>query len=176
MKTADKAILGACRKADITREQFFSKTRNQMVVRARMLASVLLREQGYSFPQIGKELNLDHTTIIHAVKNAYKYAIIKQWGDEIRNAPEARGAYHLAPQVRQMSAGRYANIYQLYGYKCAICGFDEVIEIHHIIPVREGGSTTPDNIIVLCPNHHALADRGMVQMKDIPKQFELSSH
>ena len=46
------------------------------------------------------------------------------------------------------------------GGRCRICGFDELVHVHHIIPKREGGPDEEANLITLCPNHHALADRG----------------
>ncbi len=45
---------------------------------------------------------------------------------------------------------------------CAICGFDVVVSVHHIVPKSEGGSDDIDNLIVLCPNHHAMADRDLI--------------
>jgi 5-methylcytosine-specific restriction endonuclease McrA len=49
---------------------------------------------------------------------------------------------------------------RVHGHKCMIpgCDFDYVVHNHHIIPRREGGAHTLDNCILLCPNHHALAD------------------
>ena len=28
---------------------------------------------------------------------------------------------------------------------------------HHVIPVAEGGSLEPSNVVILCPNHHTMA-------------------
>lgn len=65
----------------------------------------------------------------------------------------------------------------LYEGKCAICGWratEELIktskgieyahgnEIHHIKPVRDGGTAGFDNLILLCPNHHKQADMGII--------------
>ncbi len=35
-------------------------------------------------------------------------------------------------------------------------------EIHHIVPRSEGGKNTASNLIVLCPNCHRKADRGVI--------------
>lgn len=50
-----------------------------------------------------------------------------------------------------------------YGYRCQVCGFSytniygvSYAETHHITYLREGGSDTLENMIVLCPNHHRL--------------------
>jgi len=46
-------------------------------------------------------------------------------------------------------------------FKCFICGWQEAFcDIHHITPRSLGGQDSFDNLTVLCPNHHRLADRG----------------
>lgn len=35
---------------------------------------------------------------------------------------------------------------------------NSVLEAHHIIPCCEGGTDEEANLVVLCPNHHAIAD------------------
>jgi 5-methylcytosine-specific restriction endonuclease McrA len=44
--------------------------------------------------------------------------------------------------------------------KCEWCeeSYDH-LQVHHIVPRREGGPNQPDNLIVLCPNCHENADR-----------------
>jgi hypothetical protein len=42
-----------------------------------------------------------------------------------------------------------------FGHKCRICGYDKIVEAHHVIPTSEGGSTSLKNGILLCPNCHA---------------------
>ena len=45
------------------------------------------------------------------------------------------------------------------GRKCEKCGWGlvpEVLEIHHKLPRQFGGTDSPDNLIVLCPNCHAI--------------------
>ena len=51
------------------------------------------------------------------------------------------------------------------GGKCVICGFDVVVEVHHIKPRKRGGgggTDDLDNLVTLCPNHHTMADRGLL--------------
>ncbi len=40
--------------------------------------------------------------------------------------------------------------------ECEICGFSDTIRIHHIIPLKQGGDHCEENVVILCPNHHAL--------------------
>lgn len=56
------------------------------------------------------------------------------------------------------------------GGKCRICGFDVIVEVHHITPKRHGGPDKEHNLITLCPNHHTMADRGLIT------EDELRSH
>lgn len=46
---------------------------------------------------------------------------------------------------------------------CEICNWNESNrDLHHIIHVSQGGKTTLNNIISLCPNHHRLAHRNLL--------------
>lgn len=76
------------------------------------------------------------------------------------------------------------SVYRAYDCKCAICGWQatpEVItvkgkiqyahgnEIHHIIPISEGGKEEDGNLILLCPNHHKQADMGIIDRETLRK-------
>lgn len=37
---------------------------------------------------------------------------------------------------------------------CVICGTTEDLQVHHVVGAADGGSTTPDNLMVLCAKHH----------------------
>lgn len=47
--------------------------------------------------------------------------------------------------------------------RCEWCGehIDQP-EVHHIVPRSEGGPNDPENLILLCPNHHRQADAGAI--------------
>jgi hypothetical protein len=49
-------------------------------------------------------------------------------------------------------------------YRCVVCGFDLVTDVHHIIPRSAGGSNDMANLLTLCPNHHRLADLGIISV------------
>lgn len=55
--------------------------------------------------------------------------------------------------------------------KCEICGWSApdylqnmsgrsnfTVNLHHVLPTASGGAEEPENLILLCPNHHAIAD------------------
>lgn len=59
-----------------------------------------------------------------------------------------------------------------YGTKCELCRYGLVVESHHILPRNMGGLHEIDNLMVLCPNCHALITKGNFSLKsrkDIPR-------
>lgn len=51
--------------------------------------------------------------------------------------------------------------------RCVLCGFDTIVEVHHIHPRRKGGTDDLTNLITLCPNHHVMADRGLISEEQL---------
>jgi hypothetical protein len=54
-------------------------------------------------------------------------------------------------------------------YACAICGHMDNGEIAHIIPVKDTFDNSPDNLILLCPNHHSKYDYGFEPASNVNK-------
>ena len=46
-------------------------------------------------------------------------------------------------------------IEKAWNYKCAVCGNNDFLEIHHLTPKEQGGSDEYDNLILLCACCHA---------------------
>lgn len=46
------------------------------------------------------------------------------------------------------------------GSRCEQCGLECKVMMHHIIEVKDGGETTPENCILLCQDHHKEAHGG----------------
>lgn len=47
--------------------------------------------------------------------------------------------------------------------RCGLCGWDEApCDVAHIIPRKNGGADTLDNVTMLCPNHHRMYDLGLI--------------
>ena len=76
-----------------------------------------------------------------------------------------RGKNNYKKYKQFKTSDKRARIIRQLGHKCAICGFSEVVNVHHIISVRKypNGKRKKDfalkrinEYIVLCPNHHAL--------------------
>ncbi|MBI1930628.1 HNH endonuclease [Candidatus Poribacteria bacterium] len=50
------------------------------------------------------------------------------------------------------------------GYKCGnpVCRTILTLDIHHLVPVADGGPDDPENLLALCPNCHALHHKGEI--------------
>ncbi|MCP5450830.1 MAG: HNH endonuclease, partial [Gammaproteobacteria bacterium] len=50
------------------------------------------------------------------------------------------------------------------GYKCSnpVCRTILTLDIHHLEYVSKNGDNTPDNLLALCPNCHALHHKGII--------------
>lgn len=143
------------------------KNRSNEVVRARDLFIYIALKSGISGSQTGRWVNKDHTTIIHSTrknKNDVEFSELF----EVFKTFRTKSMPDEDSQIRVKLTGKYAYLYERFGGKCAVCLFHEVVEVHHIIPRRVGGDDSPENLILLCPNHHALADRGMLSIEGIP--------
>jgi hypothetical protein len=55
------------------------------------------------------------------------------------------------------------------GFRCAVptCRTLLTIDLHHMTQVSEGGGDTPDNLLALCKNCHALHHLGKIPMDSI---------
>lgn len=118
--------------------------------------------------------------------------IVKYCGEACKRKREAE-------KRKDYIARRAANInkvsqlvYNAYDCKCALCGWQATAElisykgklqyahgntIHHITAISDGGGETPDNIILLCPNHHKQADLGLISKEELRKHtkpFEIT--
>ena len=165
MRKLDEILKIASVETGVPVEDIKGKNRSSDYVFARWVFFYLARETGYSFPTIGRVVAKDHTTVIHAYEKAKTneniIAIAK------RRLTGIEGKDLVIHMNRVKAHGRFAHVYERYGGKCYVCGFDEVVEVHHIIPKAVGGNDVIENLILLCPNHHALADRGALEIKDI---------
>lgn len=72
----------------------------------------------------------------------------------------------------------------LHHSRCQLCGTSiklpgdrNYAEGHHIIPLGKphGGPDTPSNIIVVCPNHHAMLDLGCIEL-DLSALLAIPGH
>ena len=73
------------------------------------------------------------------------------------NMPKRRN--HLAARVRK-DFGVLA---------CFACNWDKALcDVHHVVPRRNGGTNTYDNLSIICPNCHRLAHLGLLDVTKLP--------
>ncbi len=83
-------------------------------------------------------------------------------------APPNRAETHVQRIVRDTNAAK--SLKALYDYKCQVCGLriepascSFYFEVHHVRPLggEHCGLDNHSNMLVLCPNHHAMFDFGI---------------
>jgi hypothetical protein len=73
--------------------------------------------------------------------------------------PNYRGSSNQTT-ARQLAFSRY-------GRRCMVCGWETAVDVHHVTPVRHGGTNDVENLAVLCPNHHRMADAGLLTQTEL---------
>lgn len=54
------------------------------------------------------------------------------------------------------------------------CGWKEATrDIHHLVPITNGGKNTLDNVIVVCPNHHRMFHHNLISKEAVQAAFKL---
>ncbi len=57
-------------------------------------------------------------------------------------------------------------VYFIFDNRCYACHCDDqILHMHHILPISEGGSDEIDNLILLCPSCHTVVHAG-TELKD----------
>lgn len=70
-------------------------------------------------------------------------------------------------KARGISSAKAERVFDRCGRKCVECGSEEELEIHHRVPVAEGGTHDEDNLETLCRSCHMEKHR-----KDTPSNSE----
>ena len=54
------------------------------------------------------------------------------------------------------------------GVGCSRCGWlDGVCDLHHLVPRRDGGDDTQENLVLLCPNCHRLVGERRITLEGV---------
>lgn len=73
---------------------------------------------------------------------------------------------YLYGEIKKHKAWIRAQAIKKYGKTCELCGYRLTLDSHHIMPKKEGGKHEINNLIVLCPNCHALITRKTIVLKN----------
>ena len=79
---------------------------------------------------------------------------------------------YLYGEIKKHKAWVRLQAIKKYGGECELCGYKMAIDTHHIIPKYKGGPHEIENLMIVCPNCHALITRGKLILnnrKDIPR-------
>ena len=79
---------------------------------------------------------------------------------------------YLYGEIKKHKAWIRIQAIKKYGDRCELCNYGLSVDTHHVIPKYQGGKHEIDNLIVICPNCHALITRKLLTLKeraDIPK-------
>lgn len=72
---------------------------------------------------------------------------------------------YLYGEIQKHKAWIRSQAINRYGKECELCGYDMVIDTHHILPKHRGGSHEVENLMVVCPNCHALITRKLIKIQ-----------
>ncbi|MEK7095608.1 MAG: HNH endonuclease signature motif containing protein [Patescibacteria group bacterium] len=92
------------------------------------------------------------------------YKNISRWNIGYRRRKLGKRKY-LRGEIKKHKAWIRTQAIRKYGDKCEICGYCMAVDTHHIIPKYQGGPHEIENLIVICPNCHALITRGKMILK-----------
>lgn len=81
-----RVFYAACDHFGVTPEHALEKHHDQPSVRARQVAMWLMRDAGRSYPEIGRELGMDHTSCMNGVRRVEASALLLATAHEIRLA------------------------------------------------------------------------------------------
>lgn len=86
----------------------------------------------------------------------------------------AKRARATSAEVRAQQLAKVA-LLERAGQRCEVCGWGppdtieatRVLQAAHVVPWASGGPTVPENMVLLCPNHHAIYHAAFPQRRVI---------
>ena len=72
---------------------------------------------------------------------------------------------YLYGEIQKHKACVRSRAVKAYGDKCELCGYAATFDVHHIVPKRDGGPYEINNLMIVCPNCHALITRNIFVVK-----------
>lgn len=128
----------------------------------------LNHDEGWSLPELAEKFSVPRTTLNRYFNNLNIPVYLNSHKGLITRAVKRRNR----EEYVCVNAWKRALV-EKYGHKCMICPYDTIIEAHHIIERVYGGKNTIENGVLLCPNHHAEAHAGLVDLVALLKSGEL---
>jgi len=170
MQFVDTAARVICQILGFDPEEVKCPSRRAAIVRQREVVAWCLHHIfHFNFSEIGRYFNQDHSTIIAAVSRARPpNPKLRETLEQVASRPISENLI-INSRLQNTKQQRH---YIAHGAKCMICGIEDVVEIHHIIPLRFGGADVPGNSILLCPNHHTMLHLGLLKINRLPSKSD----
>ena len=96
--------------------------------------------------------------------NKMGYKNTNRWNVGYRRRRLGKRKYQRG-EIKNHKAWIRAQAIKKYGDRCELCGYGMTVDTHHIIPKYKGGPHEIENLIVICPNCHALITRGKMMLE-----------
>lgn len=87
--------------------------------------------------------------------------LLSKWLRELEEKGERPAKKKRVPVPRKAKSF----VLERANHKCQKCGVDIGLQLHHID--RNPSNNVPSNLIVLCPTHHAEADKGVIRRETL---------
>jgi hypothetical protein len=130
-----------------------------------------LNKDGYSLPEISTMFSVPRTTLNRYLRESGYAVFDNRFSQKL--SVKRRHEENFSTKNFKHSYDWKNALIRVYGYRCQVCGYDKVVDAHHIIPVSMGGKSTLENGILLCPNCHAEEHIGLLDIKGLIKLGEL---
>lgn len=155
-------------KYKISKSQLTGRSRKTKFIKPRYITYALLKNMGLNYSEIARLFERDHSSILYGIQmadNLWKDETILINIDKIAptDIERMRNPFPLG------RSKKWQWLYEIYDGKCIVCGFSDIIIAHHIIPQSIGGTDELSNLVVLCPNHHAMLHHGLVDISKLPR-------
>lgn len=168
----------------ISEQMMYSSVKSRTVSQARSIAMYILRQRGYSYPVIGKIMGgKNHATAILAcrrVEDNKKSMEISQGilsplpkiGEKIDFVKQIKERENAKKRTGYIGNGKWKYLFGIYAAECQVCGTEDIVEVHHIRAIKNGGGHTASNLLILCPNHHRMLHMGWLEINKLkPKRL-----
>ncbi|WP_435193761.1 HNH endonuclease [Natronomonas sp. EA1] len=101
---------------------------------------------------------------------AISFLLTTENGDSESSSSADSGTERTPPAPEKLKNDLY---FERANRQCEWCGEEvDSPDTHHITPRGEGGPNEPRNLIVLCPNCHRKADRGMISRSKLRRAID----
>ena len=127
-----------------------------------------LNSEGYTLPELAEMYKIPRTTLNRYLAGAGYVVYRNFYGKRLTDWNNR----HNILDFKCVNAWK-RTLVEINGYRCQVCGYGKIVEAHHMTPQIDGGRSTIANGILLCPNHHAEAHAGLVDLMALLKLGEL---